>query len=213
MSHSERYNFKSRRDESLREPQLHEWTILVSLHVFRDVSTYLKHVQSPRSGKSWPEISAYDRRPWYSVSFSQSRQTKSNIKYTTWFIFTSCLAEPHQKIQSIQINNKCTPTFMMYFSQTILINMFRPIFLTPSGRYYYRNINVQIWWSVSPSLHNNQLTKFVSLYYCNNNIILKMVGITAETCWWEYITNIGVHLMVIYIFWFWLIHGRWNILK
>ena len=81
LSHSERYNFKSRHDESLREPHLHEWTILVSLHVFRDVSTYLKHVQLPRSGKSWPEISAYDRRPWYTDPFSQSCQIK--FKYQT----------------------------------------------------------------------------------------------------------------------------------
>ena len=28
-----------------------------------------------------------------------------------------------------------------------------------------------------------RLTKFVSLYSCNNNTILKMVGIPAETCW------------------------------
>lgn len=51
------------------------------------------------------------------------------------------------------------------------------------------------------SITIRQLTRFVSLYSCNKNVILKMAGKTAETCWCEYITNIGLHLMVIYIFW------------
>lgn len=49
----------------------HTFTTGTSLSVCMsfEVSTYLTRVQPPRSGKSWPEISAYDRRPWMYRSF------------------------------------------------------------------------------------------------------------------------------------------------
>jgi len=31
-----------------------------------------------------------------------------------------------------------------------------------------------------------QLTTFVPLYSCNNNVTLKMAAVAAETCWWEH---------------------------
>jgi len=31
----------------------------------------------------------------------------------------------------------------------------------------------------------SQLTTFVLLYSCENNITLKMAAVAAETCWWE----------------------------
>jgi hypothetical protein len=48
-----------------------------------------------------------------------------------------------------------------------------------------------------------ELTTSVPLYYCNNNITLKMAAIVAETYWWEFgewntSQNLKCILMVIY---------------
>jgi len=54
--------------------------------------------------------------------------------------------------KNIQITNTYTSIFMMYFIHNLLINMFRLVFRASSGWcYYYKNTNVQIWLSVSPS--------------------------------------------------------------
>jgi hypothetical protein len=49
-------------------------------------------------------------------------------------------------------------------------------------------------------------------------ITMKMTTIAAETCWWEFseqntLLTMKNILLVIYILWILLTHGRWNILK
>jgi len=43
---------------------------------------------------------------------------------------------------------------MMYFIHNVLTNMFRPLLWPSSGWYhYYKNMKVQVWLAMSPSLH------------------------------------------------------------
>ena len=57
---------------------------------------------------------------------------------------------------NVQITNKCTSMFMMYFIQNVLTNTFQLLLWPSSGCcYYYNNTKVQMWSAVSPSFRNN----------------------------------------------------------
>ena len=78
-----------------------------------------------------------------------------------------------------------------------------PLLLPSSGWCYHNNTKVQLWLTESPA----QLTTFVLLYCCDNNITLKMAAAVAvETCCWEYSEwnvspNLQRVLLVIFILW------------
>ena len=96
--------------------------------------------------------------------------------------------------------------FYSHCSHQTFLSLLRP----PSGWYFYKNTKTHIWLVVPSS----QLTTFVHLYSCNNNVTPMMAAIAAETFWWEnYEWNSSQTfkciLLFTYILWVWLVHWRW----